>query len=48
MEHLGEDAIAAALENAVRQVLASSQALTPDLGGQARTADTVEALLALL
>lgn len=48
MEHLGEDAIAGALENAVRQVLAAGDALTPDLGGSARTADTVEALLALL
>jgi tartrate dehydrogenase/decarboxylase/D-malate dehydrogenase len=48
MEHLGEDAIAAALENAVRQVLAQGLALTPDLGGTARTSDTVDALLALL
>jgi len=48
MEHLGEASIAAALESAVGRVLAARQALTPDLGGQARTADTLEALLASL
>lgn len=48
MEHLGEDSIAAALESAVRQTLAARHALTPDLGGAARTADTVEALLSFL
>jgi tartrate dehydrogenase/decarboxylase / D-malate dehydrogenase len=46
MEHLGEASIAASLETAVRNVLAARQALTPDLGGQARTVDTVDALLA--
>ena len=48
MDHLGEPAIAAALEAAVRGVLAAGRALTPDLGGRATTADAVEALLAAL
>lgn len=48
MEHLGEAALAAALETAVRGVLAEGRVLTPDLGGKAGTADVVEALLARL
>jgi tartrate dehydrogenase/decarboxylase/D-malate dehydrogenase len=48
MDHLGESAVASALENAVRQVLASGTGLTADLGGQATTNDTVEALLTQL
>lgn len=48
MEHLGEAAIAGAMEKAVRGVLAEGRALTPDLGGQAGTAEVMEALLARL
>lgn len=48
MEHLGEAAVAGAMEKAVREVLAEGRVLTPDLGGQANTAEVVEALLARL
>jgi tartrate dehydrogenase/decarboxylase / D-malate dehydrogenase len=48
MEHLGQPALAAALEAAVRGVLAEGRMLTPDLGGRAGTADVVEALIARL
>ncbi|MBE0659804.1 MAG: tartrate dehydrogenase [Bryobacteraceae bacterium] len=39
MEHLGEAEIAAAMEAAVRNVLASGEGLTRDLGGEATTAE---------
>jgi tartrate dehydrogenase/decarboxylase / D-malate dehydrogenase len=45
MEHLGEAAMAGAMESAVRAALASGEALTRDLGGAARTADCLDALL---
>lgn len=44
MASLGEDAIAVALENAVRTVLAEGELLTPDLGGKSGTLDVVRGL----
>ena len=44
MEHLGEAEIAAAMETAVRDLLASGEGLTRDLGGGAATAGVASAL----
>lgn len=44
MEHLGEDAAAAAIESAVRALLAAGQPLTPDLGGDATTGEVAAAV----
>lgn len=44
LDHLGEGRIAARMEGAVRAVLAGGEALTPDLGGSATTAETVAAV----
>jgi tartrate dehydrogenase/decarboxylase/D-malate dehydrogenase len=46
MEHLGEKAPADLIVGAVRAVLAEGRALTPDLGGTARTSEVTEAVLA--
>jgi tartrate dehydrogenase/decarboxylase / D-malate dehydrogenase len=46
LEFLGEKAAAELLSAAVRAVLAEGRALTPDLGGTARTPDVTEAVLA--
>ena len=46
MEHLGEKAAADLVVAAVRAVLAEGRALTPDLGGTARTSEVTEAVLA--
>ncbi len=46
MEHLGEKAAADLIVAAVRAVLAEGRALTPDLGGTARTSEVTEAVLA--
>jgi tartrate dehydrogenase/decarboxylase / D-malate dehydrogenase len=46
MEHLGEKAAAGLIVGAVRAVLAEGRALTPDLGGTARTSEVIEAVLA--
>jgi tartrate dehydrogenase/decarboxylase / D-malate dehydrogenase len=48
LEFLGEAAAAAAVEAAVRGVLADGRALTPDLGGSASTGGVTEAVLARL
>jgi tartrate dehydrogenase/decarboxylase/D-malate dehydrogenase len=48
LEFLGEKRAADLVEAAVRDVLAEGRALTPDLGGAARTADVTEAVLAKL
>ena len=45
MDHLGQGEMAAALESAVRGVLAETDARTPDLGGKGTTRDVVAALL---
>jgi tartrate dehydrogenase/decarboxylase/D-malate dehydrogenase len=44
MEHLGEAEIAAAMEAAVRAMLASGEGLTRDLGGEAATAEVAAEL----
>ncbi len=46
LEHLGLGASAAAVRDAVAAVLKAGQALPPDLGGQATTAQVAEAVLA--
>jgi tartrate dehydrogenase/decarboxylase/D-malate dehydrogenase len=46
LEHLGEEAAAGLVSGAVRAVLAEGRALTPDLGGKARTPEVTEAVLA--
>lgn len=48
MEHLGEPDVAAAIERAVRRMLAETDVRTPDLGGESFTKDVVDALLARL
>lgn len=48
LSHLGEHEAASALFNAVKTVTADATALTPDLGGSARTGDVADALLAVL
>jgi tartrate dehydrogenase/decarboxylase/D-malate dehydrogenase len=48
IEHLGEGAIAARIEAAVRAMLAARQALTADLGGAASTSQAVAAVEAAL
>jgi tartrate dehydrogenase/decarboxylase/D-malate dehydrogenase len=48
LEHLGEGACAAAIENAVRTVLAAGHALPADLGGRASTAEVTAAVLAAI
>ncbi len=46
MEHLGEGEVAAALESAVRETLASGEDLTRDLGGTASTTQVAAAIAA--
>jgi tartrate dehydrogenase/decarboxylase/D-malate dehydrogenase len=48
LEHLGQGEVAAALNRAVRNALASGEALTPDLGGSATTATATAAVVANL
>ncbi|MBI5083825.1 MAG: tartrate dehydrogenase [Acidobacteria bacterium] len=48
MEHLDQPAAAASIESAVRDALASGQALTADLGGQATTSAATDAVLSRL
>jgi len=48
LEFLGEAAAAAAVERAVRGVLAEGRALTPDLGGTGTTRGVMEAVLGQL
>jgi tartrate dehydrogenase/decarboxylase/D-malate dehydrogenase len=48
LEFLGKDAAAAALERAVRAVLAEGRTVTPDLGGKATTRAVTDAVLARL
>lgn len=48
LEHLGEKEAAEALLNAIENVTAERQALTPDLGGDAKTHNVTEAVLAKL
>ncbi len=48
LDFLGEKAAAGLVEAAVRAVLAEGRALTPDLGGTARTSDVTEAVLGKL
>lgn len=45
MEHLGEPGMAAAIEGAVRAVLAEAHVLTADLGGKSTTAEVTNAVL---
>ena len=45
LEFLGEKAAAALVTHAIQSVLAEGQALTPDLGGSARTSQVTEAVL---
>jgi tartrate dehydrogenase/decarboxylase/D-malate dehydrogenase len=46
LRHLGAAEAANAVENAIAQVLAKSQARTPDIGGSASTKDLGEAIAA--
>jgi tartrate dehydrogenase/decarboxylase/D-malate dehydrogenase len=48
LEHLGEAGAARRLMAAVERVTAWGEALTPDLGGRATTAETTEAVIAAL
>jgi isocitrate dehydrogenase (NAD+) len=48
MNHLHEDAIAAKVENAYRQVLLEGKSLTRDLGGSAGTAEFTDAIIGKL
>jgi isocitrate/isopropylmalate dehydrogenase len=48
LEHLGFTQEALALESAVDLLIADGKVLTPDLGGVAKTADVIDALLARL
>jgi tartrate dehydrogenase/decarboxylase/D-malate dehydrogenase len=48
LDFLGEDKAAAALMGAIEHVCAEGKALTPDLGGSARTSQVTEAVLAQL
>ncbi len=48
LEHLGEAEAAAVLLGAIERALASGQAFTPDLGGQATTAQVTAAVCAAL
>ncbi len=48
LEHLGLDKSASAIRKAVAGVLKAGQPRTPDLGGNARTADVTDAVLAAL
>jgi len=48
LEHLGESAAARAIEEAIAAVLAEGAARTPDLGGQAGTADMGQAIAEVL
>ncbi len=48
LEHLGEAEAAAGLLGAIERALASGQAFTPDLGGQATTAQVTAAVCAAL
>jgi tartrate dehydrogenase/decarboxylase/D-malate dehydrogenase len=44
LRHLGEEAAANAVEQAITKVLASSKARTPDIGGKSSTGDMGEAI----
>jgi tartrate dehydrogenase/decarboxylase/D-malate dehydrogenase len=46
LDFIGEKTAASLVERAVRAVLAEGRALTPDLGGTARTTDVTDAVLA--
>jgi tartrate dehydrogenase/decarboxylase/D-malate dehydrogenase len=48
LEHLGESAASAAVERAVRAVLAAGKVRTPDLGGASSTTQVQDAVLAAL
>ena len=48
LEHLGEDAGAQRLMKAIEQVTADPEFHTPDLGGQATTAEVTEAVIAAI
>jgi tartrate dehydrogenase/decarboxylase/D-malate dehydrogenase len=48
LDHLGEAAASASVESALRKVLASARALTPDLGGVSTTRQVTEAVLSAL
>jgi tartrate dehydrogenase/decarboxylase/D-malate dehydrogenase len=45
LEHLGEKDAASRLMNAIERVTADKRFHTPDLGGNARTADVTAALI---
>ncbi|MCC6391783.1 MAG: tartrate dehydrogenase, partial [Bryobacterales bacterium] len=48
LDHLGQGAAAAAIEQAVRRVLAEGAARTPDLGGASASAEVRDAVIACL
>ncbi|MCC6362079.1 MAG: tartrate dehydrogenase [Bryobacterales bacterium] len=48
LDHLGQGAAAAAVEEAVRRVLAEGAVRTPDLGGASRSAEVRDAVIACL
>jgi tartrate dehydrogenase/decarboxylase/D-malate dehydrogenase len=48
LEHLGERAAAARLMGAIERTLAAGDVLSPDLGGQATTAEVTERVCSIL
>ena len=48
LDHLGEPAAAARLMDAIERTLAAGDALTPDLGGSATTADVTRRVCSLI
>jgi len=48
LEHLGLEKSSAAIRRAVAAVLKAGKALSPDLGGRAKTREVAEAVLAAL
>ena len=48
LDHLGETTAAAAIEDAIAQVLAEGAVRTPDLGGQAGTEEMGKAIAEVL
>ena len=48
LRHLGEDTAADSVENAVTNVVALGETLTPDLGGSSRTENVGDAVVAAL
>jgi tartrate dehydrogenase/decarboxylase/D-malate dehydrogenase len=48
LDHLGEPEAASAIVKAIEKVLSEASALTPDMGGKAKTSDLGKAIEAAL